>query len=93
MKDSFPNFSNTSYFSTIEEWTNRLVEIREEDITEFTNLDQKFILGRKVERFPTSSADVIPTDNIGDFNYDDQYMYLLVDFGGPTWRRAALAIF
>jgi hypothetical protein len=48
-------------------------------------------MGRKVGRVPSSSADVITGDKVGDFNYDISYIYVLVDNAGTgTWRRATL---
>lgn len=68
----------------------RIIELRESDITDNTNLPQVFMSGRKVEKIPTSSADVATTDNLGDFNYDANYLYIVVDDSGAEWRRVAL---
>lgn len=62
---------------------------REKDILEFNNLQNVFIRGRKVDRIPTSSADVIAGDKIGDFNYDENYIYILPD--GVSWKRVGLS--
>lgn len=64
--------------------------LREEDVSDFANLKNVFIAGRKVGKIPTGSADTTDTDRIGDFNYDADYMYLCVDDNGATWRRATL---
>lgn len=64
---------------------------RQEDIVEFNNLPNVFISGRKVAKVPTGSADVAPSDRIGDLNYDASYLYICVDDGGTAaWRRVAL---
>jgi hypothetical protein len=77
----------------IQEHTNVLKQIarlRQEDVQEFTNLTQVFISGRKVGKIPTSSADITPSDRVGDFSFDPDYIYIVVDDGGAVWRRATL---
>ncbi len=70
----------------------RLREV--EDIPDFTNLVNVFISGRKVGKVPTSSADVVATDNVNDVNWDASFLYILVDNGGTAvWRRVAIAAF
>ena len=64
---------------------------RGNDITDFTNLPNIFMQGRKVQKVPSASNDVAATDRIGDFNYDASYLYLVVDDSGAEWRRVALA--
>ena len=62
------------------------------DITDWNNLPQTYMAGRKVGKVPTGSADIDPTDRLGDFNYTDSYLYICVDnAGAATWRRVALA--
>lgn len=69
-----------------------IVRERTNDINEFNNLQNRFMAGRKVAKVPTGSLDVADTDRVGDFNYDDQYYYLLVDNAGTAeWRRNALS--
>lgn len=64
---------------------------RQEDVAESVNFYNIFIQGRKVGKIPSSSADVVATDRVGDFNYSDSYLYLCVDSGGSAvWRRVAL---
>lgn len=60
---------------------------RQNDITEFNNLESIFIRGRKVGKVPTGSADAAATDRAGDFNFDASFLYL---YTGTAWRRAAL---
>lgn len=62
------------------------------DVSDFNNLQNRFMSGRKVGRIPSGSLDVDASDRVGDFNYTDQYFYLLVDNSGTAeWRRIALA--
>jgi hypothetical protein len=64
---------------------------RLEDIANFNNLPNLFMAGRKVGKVPTGSADVTPSDRIGDFNYTTSYLYICVDNSGTAaWRRVAL---
>lgn len=67
-----------------------IARIRNEDITDFNNLQNIFMRGRKVGKIPTGSSDIASTDRVGDFNYDASYLYLCVDNSGATWRRIAL---
>lgn len=72
------------------EWLKFVVRARSEDIQEFNNLENVFIAGRKVGKIPTASNDVVAGDKIGDFNYDADYIYILIDDSGAAWRRATL---
>lgn len=64
---------------------------RKEDINDYDNLVNVFMSGRKVGKIPTSSADVISTDKIGDFSYSTTYLYICVDnAGSAVWRRISL---
>lgn len=67
-----------------------IIRERQYDVQDWNNLPQRFMLGRKVGKVPSSSADVAATDKIGDFNYDASYFYILVDNSGAAWRRATL---
>jgi hypothetical protein len=84
----YPNFS--------EDQINDLLKfiVRERnrtDVQEFANLPQVFISGRKVGKIPANAADVSVTDRVGDFNYDDQYIYILTTVTGTaTWGRSPL---
>ena len=65
--------------------------LRKDDISTIGNLINTFVEGRKVGRVPSSSADVITGDRIGDMNYDASYFYILIDNAGtPAWRRISL---
>jgi len=68
-----------------------ILKERANDINDFNNLENVFMRGRKVGKIPTGSADIAVTDRIGDFNYDDSYLYLVVDSSGSAvWRRIGL---
>ncbi len=72
------------------EWLKYVVRARSEDVQQFNNLQNVFILGRKVGKIPTGSADVDAEDKLGDFNADANYIYILIDDSGAAWRRATL---
>lgn len=64
---------------------------RMEDVNEYNNLNQRFILGRKVGKVPSASADVSDGDKVGDFNVTASYAYFLIDNAGTAeWRRVAV---
>jgi len=66
---------------------------RVNDVSDWDNLINRFISGRKVAKVPTGAADVADTDRIGDINWDyaSGYLYLLVDNAGTAvWSRIAL---
>lgn len=69
---------------------NYMSRIRTEDISDFDNLPNRFMAGRKVGKIPTSSTDVAATDRVGDFNYSaaNGYFYLLAD--DAHWKRITL---
>lgn len=62
---------------------------RANDITEFNNLQNTFMRGRKVGKVPSSSTDAAVTDRNGDVNWDTNYLYLYM---GAAWRRVALGV-
>ena len=64
-----------------------ILSARGDDISEFDNLKNTFMSGRKVGKVPTESADIAAADRAGDFNYDEDYLYL---FTGTDWRRLEL---
>lgn len=65
---------------------------RPQDVTQFNNLSQTFVMGRKVGKIPTSSTDVVAADRVGDLNFDASYGYICVnDSGSAVWRRWSLA--
>jgi hypothetical protein len=69
----------------------QICNIRKDDIVQAKNLDNQYWAGRTVGRIPSSSADVISGDKIGDLSYDANYIYILVNNAGSgVWRRATL---
>jgi len=63
------------------------------DISDFTNLPNIYLSGRKSGKIPTSSTD-ISGDRVGDINYTATFLYIVVDNGGTAaWRRVALSAF
>lgn len=57
-------------------------------ITELDNLPNIFVTGRKVNKTPSNSTDVVAgTDRENDFNWDNNYLYVLVDNSGTlVWK-------
>lgn len=80
---------------TIEDMKTMLRYINKErpnDVSDFENLKNVFMSGRKVAKVPTGASDVALSDRVGDFNYDDAYFYLLTTdgLGAAVWGRIAL---
>lgn len=72
----------------------RIVELRDEDVSYFSNLNQFYVSGRLVQRVPTSSSNVLAGDNVGDISFTSTYLYVLQNvLGTPAWLRAALSTF
>ena len=68
------------------------IQERKNDIKDFDNLTNVFIRGRKVDKVPSGATDITAADRVGDFNYDADYLYIVVDDAGTAeWRRAAIA--
>jgi len=82
----------TDQLLTAEEVLERITELRSDDIKAFNNLPQRFIEGRKGNRIPSTSSDVLDTDLKGDINYEIGFFYILMDdgSGGLTWRKGTL---
>lgn len=72
-----------------------MIRERTQDISDFENIKRTFIAGRRVlGRVPSSSADVVDGDVIGDVSYTTTFLYILMDNAGtPVWRRVALSSF
>lgn len=77
----------------VKELLRSITEERTNDIRDFDNLQNKFMAGRKVGKIPANSADIDPTDRLGDFNTDADYLYIVIDDSGAAWRRVALSTF
>lgn len=61
--------------------------IREEDITDRNTFDSIYMRGRKVGKIPVAYNDIISSDRVGDFNYDENYFYLCVQSGSiAIWK-------
>jgi len=90
--ETYPEMSN---LISADDVINRMTELRNNDIGDFNNLPNRFIAGRKGDRIPSSSTDVVSTDNEGDINYDSTHLYILLDTGSSVlaWRRVAIASF
>lgn len=83
-------FLTSSTNDKITQTVRRIIELRLQDVSEFNNLNQKFLAGRKVGKIPVDSNDIEPTDRELDWNYDDSYVYwALVISGDLKWRRIA----
>lgn len=90
MKD-FPSF-NIDDPNDVKNLLRYLLKERNNDINDFNNLKNTFISGRKVGKVPTGAADISSTDKVGDFNYDKDYIYIVINNAGTAqWRRTALA--
>jgi len=75
---------------------NEMIRLRQdEDVPDFTNLNDTLLTGRKVNKTPSSSTDVVAgTDRENDFNWDTSFLYILVDNSGTlVWRRSTLSSF
>ena len=69
-----------------------MIRERPRDVKDYDNLSNRFISGRKTGKIPTGASDISSTDKVGDFNYDQNYMYIVVNNGGTAeWRRVALS--
>lgn len=90
--DLYPTIQNESLKDIIE-FCKQVVSIRYKDISFIDNLKNSYIKGRKVDKVPTGSSDVEVSDRIGDFNFDDSYLYMCVDDSGVKWKRTALSSF
>ena len=73
----------------------QIIRLRVDDVTEVNNFPNVYMSGRKVNKIPTSSSDVTAgKDKAGDFNYNVNYLFILVDNSGTlVWRRVALSSF
>ena len=92
MRSLYPLVTEDNTVDVLEE----IIRLRQdEDVPDFTNLPNVLLTGRKIQRTPSSSADVVAgTDRENDFNWDTSFLYILVDNSGTlVWRRATLASF
>jgi len=74
-----------------------IARLREsEDISDFTNLNNRFVLGRGLftgRAAPSSNSDVLATDNEGDIVNDATHEFKLLDISGTLkWDRRTLDV-
>ena len=69
-----------------------IIRLRDEDITDFNNLNRRFLPGRATDRVPSSPTDVVPrVDATGDIVNDGIFEYKLInDAGDLKWDRRTL---
>lgn len=69
-------------------------DARQEDIAQYNNIMARIGTIRKVTRIPADSTDVLATDRVNDFTWDDTGFYYLTDATGtPQWLFIASATF
>lgn len=76
---------------------NEISRLREdEDISDFQNLTERFVLGRgrfTTRTAPTSNSDVLATDNEGDIVNDATHEFKLLTISGTLkWDRRTLDV-
>lgn len=85
----------SSPLKTLSDVVNMLTYIQKErknDVNDFEGLKDNYISGRKVAKIPSGVSDIADTDRVGDFNYDADYLYMVINDGGSAeWRRVALS--
>ncbi len=87
MKD-FPSY-NLELPNDVQLLLRYIVKERPNDVKEFDNIQNRFMAGRKVAKVPSGAA-TVTEDRIGDFNYDQDYFYIVVNNSGTAeWRRIA----
>lgn len=74
-------------FDAIYSWANQVNVERSRDITDWNNLPQRFVMGRNRTLLndraePSSSSDVLDTDQLGDIYVGTSNVYILIDNGG-----------
>lgn len=77
----------TKTFDAIYSWAQQVNTERSRDIVDWNNLPQRFVMGRNRTLLndraePSSSSDVLPTDQLGDFYVGTTNMYILVNNAG-----------
>lgn len=70
-----------------------ITRTRKDDISQFKALPDYLISGRSVNRIPSSSADVVATDRVGDISRDALHTYVLQNPASPAWVRYTGASF
>lgn len=95
MKDDYTQLLNetTKDLSTV---VRDMVRIRKDDLSDWGNLKNTYVLGRRSSRIPASSTDVLKTDKENDVVTDiaGGFEYkLVISSGKLEWRRVALGSF
>lgn len=71
-----------------------IVRLRDSDVSDFTNLNQRFVSGRGLfttRAAPADANDVLATDQEGDIVNDSTYEYKLLLIGSDLkWDRRTL---
>ena len=70
---------------------------QDEDISDFSNLDNRFVKGRglfETRAAPSTPSDVLATDELGDIVNDNTYEYKLLNISGSglLWDRRTLDV-
>jgi hypothetical protein len=91
-KTTYPVLTDTKDINVVVNWLKEVARLRElEDVPDFTNLKNKLLSGRTVDKIPSSATDVVATDVEGDWSTDGTYEYRLVDVAGTLkWSRILL---
>jgi len=85
-------FPKTVTTDTVVDVVSQIVRLRDADIIDRNTFPSVFLSGRSVAKVPTSAADIVATDRVGDFNVTTTYAYFCVDnAGSAVWRRVAVA--
>lgn len=74
-----------------------MARLRDEDISDFQNLNQQFVSGRglfETRAAPSSPSNVLATDELGDIVNDATHEFKLLNISGTglRWDRRALDV-
>jgi len=85
------NADNAAVYACLRDIINK----RQEDVARLSGIEGLNASLRKVNKIPAASTDIVGgVDNLGDFNYDASYLYIVVNSGGAlAWRRITLGVF
>lgn len=96
-KSGYPVIPSGADINDVIDFLREITRLRDrEDVSDFNNLVNRFVAGRKTTRIPSSSSDVLATDQEGDITIaaDGSALYILVDASGTlAWRSVTLASF
>jgi hypothetical protein len=93
----YPDVFEIQSFEDVKEILSEIVRLREhEDVSDFTNLNQRFVRGRarfQERTAPSSPTNVLSTDEEGDIVNDATYEYKLLNISGTLkWDRRTLDV-